>query len=542
MDAAHIRLFTSKFALPILAAALLIAAPLSGLAQTTFVAPGTVTLQFNPPSGNLPVSSSDGSAITFTATVNYASGEPTQWLRMNFASTTSLSGLTTSTNITLEAVANPVSPATIVLHATSPASGIADVSITVSTSGGNPGGGGTSTIFSNPGSVTTDNTGGVVTQQTVQLQTNSSTAIAFTLTSTTPTSWLTVSPGTGSVVANSPVNLTLQFNSFGLSAGPVTTNIVVNYGSSQNLTIPVSFTVVNSAVLTINPTSANWTSGITSTSIVVTAGTTYVTAVSNAAWIVLQPAGTPSPVSSTGLFLASQNSSTPALTVLYNTSVATPTVGIQGTVTIKDQNGNAATFTVTYNGTGGGGTVSLTPNPVTMTANVNSSAQATVTLNSQVSGTVNAFLSSSLNNIVTFQYVNGSNNNVTAGSGFGINLFANSGGLGAQTYSGTLTVTVTSNGTSYQATTQINFVVGSNNGTVSLTPNPVTINAPVNSSQQTTVTLNSQVTGTVGISLSSTLTNFISYGFANGNNNVAAGTGFGITLFTNSNGDRKSVV
>jgi uncharacterized protein (TIGR03437 family) len=295
--------------------------------------------------------------------------------------------------------------------------------------------------------------------------------------------WLTVTPTTGTVYATSPVSLVLQFNSSGLQSGTQTGYIYVTYGTTT-FTITVSFTVITSNLLTISPTTASWgyTSGgtVPYTDIAVTSGTTYISAISNASWILLTWPTAPStytPQSSLQYVQASLG-----LRAIYNTSASIPSSGITGTVTITDTNGNTSTFTVTFTGGGssGSGTVTLSPSSVTLTCSAGAGsgcAQTTVSVSSTVSGTLSA--TSSLGTYVSPTL---GSNSIAAGSPVTITLYGNASGLSSQTYSGTLYVSVLSNGTTYQSTIPISFVVGSSTSTPNLlvAPSTLSFSADVN--------------------------------------------------------------
>jgi uncharacterized protein (TIGR03437 family) len=270
----------------------------------------------------------------------------------------------------------------------------------------------------------------------------------------------------------------------------------------------------------------------------VNAGTQTFNAVSNAQWILLSYPG--APVNFPPSYSVSNFQTTTGLTVLYDTAVAIPSANTAGTVTISDTNGNSTTFTVTFlgstGGTGGGstGTVTVTPNPATLTSALNSGccSQTTLSVNSTVSGTVSVSLSSSLGSNYLFAVVNA--NSITAGTPVTVTLNGNASGLSSQTYSGTLTVSVNSNGTVSQTNVPITYVVGTGgSGSVTATPNPVTLSAALSSSGQATVTVNSTVSGVLSVSMSSSLSNYVTP-VANGS--ITAGTPVSVTLFGTDSG------
>jgi uncharacterized protein (TIGR03437 family) len=476
MDAAHNKIRIPQITLALLTAALLLAAPRPVLAQSLQASTASVSLSSNV--GSLSVTASDGSAQQFTATVTYASGDP-QWLDVTgngspAVSTTSLTS-TTPVTLTFQQIFNPPSgAATLTL---TPSNGSGAIQIAVSASGsGNPGGGnnGSTSFYASTSVVSADTSGGSSATQTITLQTNSTSGIGFSVSS--PVNWLSVTPSSGTVYSSSPVNLTFLFNSSGLSTGQSSTTVTISYGSGQSLSITANYNVLQSSVLSVNPTTANWSysagSTVPSTNVTInTSSPTFSASVgSSTPWIVLSFPGAPSYYSPQSTL--SNISTATGLTVLYNILAPIPASGTQGVVTITDQAGHTATFTVTL-GYGGstGGSVSLTPSPVTLTTPVNSTGQTTVAVSSTVSGSVSVALTSPLSNYVSYQFPSG--NNISAGTALNVVLYGNATGLSATTYSGSMTVTVTSGGTSNQASVSVNFIVGSGGGNGSGTGVPV---------------------------------------------------------------------
>ena len=477
MDVVHNRIPVSKSALLILTAVLLLVAPRLALAQTLTVSSTSVSIS-GTQGGYVSVSSSDGTTpIAYSVAVTSTSG-PSGWLNTS-------GGGTTPGFLTFQESLCPgcsTASATVTLTAISPATaGSATVTVTWTAQGG--GGGTTSTsITALPASVTWNNSGGTTTYTTVSLSTANTTGISYSL-STSSASWLTVTPTTGTVYSASPVTLTLQFNSSNMTVGTYSATVYVNYGSNT-LTIPVSFTVIASTVLTISPTTGSWayTSGgtVPYTDVTINASTTYFTATSNATWIALSWPSAPSTYTPTSLLQYVYVSL--GLRVIYNTSASTPSAGTIGTVTITDTLGNTTTFSVTYTGAGssGSGTVTVSPGTVTLTCSVGSGsgcAQTTVSASSTVSGTLTA--TTSLGAYITPTVASSS---ITSGSPVNITLSANASGLSSQTTTGTLYVSVLSNGTTYQATVPLTFVVGTNTSAPNLlvAPSTLSFSADVN--------------------------------------------------------------
>jgi hypothetical protein len=287
------------------------------------------------------------------------------------------------------------------------------------------------------------------------------------------------------VDVNDNATLTLQFSSTGLTAGQYNTTITINYASGPT-TISVSFTVIASTIVTLNPASATWSGSVQSTTVQVSAGTLTINIVVNPSnpWIVLSWPNAPSGYPPASALYAVSTSY--GFIALLNTSVAAPAVGTQGTVTVTDANQHSSVFTVTYNGTNGGGggsgVVTVTPNPAVMSSALNGGCcvQVTVTVNSTVTGSMSAGLSNvSCSACFTLSTPSSINGGVAAS----VVVTGNPNGLATGTYYGTLTVSVTSNGTTNQGTTQLELVVGGGStgtGGAVVAPTSLTFNVDIN--------------------------------------------------------------
>jgi len=502
MDAVRNRFAFPKIALLLLAAALLVAAPWQAIAQPTFSPSSTAVALVGSTNGGVSVSSS-GAQITYNAVVTYSGATP--WLSVNGGNTVGDSGsvgpFTTSNALTFGLGLNPPcyncnsAAATVTLTATSPA-GVSSVAIAVSwtpSSGGGGGdGGSTNSITASSASVTADTSAGGTPQRQLQLQTTSTSAISFTLASATPATWLTVSAGSSTVAATYPATLYFQFNAAGVPAGNNYTTVTINYGSSQSLSIPVTFSVLGSTSLSVSPPSIYWsyTQGgqVPSTFLTITTGTSrYSASVDHSTypWILIMPgtAGSGNPAA-TNLYSIPTSL---GLTVLYDTSATPPTAGTVGLVTISDTASppNSATFSVTFNGGGNGsGTVTITPSPVTLNSALNAGvqAQATVEVTSTVGGNLSAALSNLTCSNTCMNVSVPANTTITPGNQVAVVIYGTPTGLAAATYSATLTVTVTSNGTSSQGAIQVNYVVGnggSGGTTITVAPTSLTFSSDV---------------------------------------------------------------
>jgi hypothetical protein len=180
--------------------------------------------------------------------------------------------------------------------------------------------------------------------------------------------------------------------------------------------------------------------------------------------------------------------------------------------------------------------VTLTPSPVYLNSPVGSGccSQAIVTVNSTVSGTLSAVLSSSLATNNSVSVFLPASTNITAGTPVSVMLFGNPGALSAQTLSGTLTVAVISGSGTVQALAQVNFVIGP--PSVTLTPGTVSLNSASGSGccSQATVTVNSTVSGTLSATLSSSLNGYVS--LAPVSNTITAGSPLSLVLSGNPAG------
>jgi uncharacterized protein (TIGR03437 family) len=241
MDAAHT--YFNKTVL-FLATALLMAAP--GRAQTTpqFILNGSavanlpVQLVGNQAS-SVTVTSSTTTEISFTATVNY-NGAPA-WLYPIASSWT-----TPTTTLSFQVSSQPAQApnnATVTLHATSPATGVTPVTITVIYPGGSSSGG---SITATPSSVTLyAAAGGSATPVTVALGGN--VGINFSLSSlvTSPPSgtWLGAAL-TGGYGLTTPSSLTISANASGLQNGySYYGTVTVSPTNGASTQIGVTFTV-----------------------------------------------------------------------------------------------------------------------------------------------------------------------------------------------------------------------------------------------------------------------------------------------------------
>ena len=509
MDAVHNRIAIPKIAFLLLTAALLVAAPWQALAQPAFSLSSNSVSLSGATGGAITVSST-GSPITYTAVVTYPAGT-TAWLSVNnsnpIANSGSAGSFTTQNSLAFSLGQSPPCnnctsvTATVTLTASSP-TGVSSVQIPVSWAqggggGGGGGGGSTGAIFASSGTVYADTSSGTTSQQQITLNTTSTSGVSFSLASTNPAGWLSVSPGSGTVYAGSPFTLYFNFNASNLAAGNSYTTVTVNYGSSQTINIAVTFDVIGSTALTISPNTASWSYSaggqVPSSSLTITSGTQNFNAKVDPVaypWIILFPGGQGANYpASTSLYGIPTSL---GLVVEYNTAATAPAAGTVGTVTISDTASppNSATFSVTFNGGGGSsGTVTISPFPLNLSSPLNSGtqAQATVQVTSTVSGNVSVGFSSLTCNNGCLTASLPSNTTIAANGTVNVVIYGNPSGLAAATYSGLFTATVTSNGTTSQASIQVGYIVGGGGGATSAVVAPTSLTFSADAGNATAV-------------------------------------------------------
>lgn len=483
MDAAYTTL--KKTAL-FLTVALLLAAPFSAQAQPAFTFPGpngsnaTVTANQG---AEVPVGST-GAPITFTATqVAAASGVVDPGLSITPNSATTPVTLTINTSNVPATVTSGTHTILITLQATSP-SGVTDGTITVTwNANGNSGGGGGNTgsglTINVPGNpITLTSSGGSIGYNTFTLTNSTSQTITYGITTTytpnTDPTWLLI-PG-GTVGAGQTATVTVQGNPANLTNGTHTATFSIQYSPATNngvgtiVNIPVSFAVNSNTSgngsLTANPNAVSWNYSTTS-------GASLGTQIPNQNVTIASSTGASTysfvvnPTGSNGYLLVANgqiNASgiaigTPLqLTPLSNiSSLSTGTY--QETISVTDSNQNTTLITVNISVNGAQNTgITLSPAPISLSAALGQNAQATVTLTSDTSGTVNLTVTGS--GLTLANSSNTQSISVTAGSPTTFIVYGTAGSLAANTYIGSVTAT---EGTVTQ-TDQVNFVVGGSSG------------------------------------------------------------------------------
>jgi hypothetical protein len=364
---------------------LLAAAPCAQAAS--LVAPSTISVSSLVGTGTgLSVTSSDGSTITFSVSVAYATGTP-QWLSVNgFCS--EITGLTTPATLTLAhgcgGSGASIQPATITLTPTSPAGNAITVTATLGsaqgtlTATGNPGGNGNLSLSAPVGGSATG---------TITLSTTSTSPIGFTITSPGVT-WLQPITQTGgtanSVTAGNNAVLSVTASAAGLTSSPSPATININFNGTST-PILVSFNVGGTGTggLSLSQNTVNWSFNTGGTALqqnisVNTSAPTYTATVTpvtpaNVYWLQLASninSGTT--VNGTGNTTLTLNSNSNVLTLA--------TGSYQATVQVTDSNLNNQFITVNLSVNGGTSGLSVSPNPVTISAAPGSTGSATVSI------------------------------------------------------------------------------------------------------------------------------------------------------------------
>ena len=470
MDAAHT--YFSKTVL-FLATALLMVVP--GHAQTfNLNSTNSNAVTVTPTSGTAAAvyvtgREADLTAITFTeSAVSYASGDPA-WL------SESGSGFTTPAFLyfAIGGNAGQLQPglhtATVTLTDTNPSGASpATITITYYANGSNPGGG---TLTPSQTSVALSAASGSSTSTTVTLSNNSGTVVTFPIPTTTTTSggaWLAASADTYTVNAGGFATLTIAVpNGVTLANGTYHGTVTVSPNGGTTSTIGVTFTVGTgggTGNLTASPNPIYWSfntnSGVyPSSSVTLTSTTgaaTFSTIVNSSnSWLYASP---------------TSGNISGGLQILPSASINSLAAGnYTGYVYVTDSNGNQVTITVNLvvnSGTTSG--ITWSPNPMTLTAAVggNTTSQV-VTLTSATSGTFAASIGGS------GLSVSGVTTTSTTPAAASVTVYGNPYGLSANTYPGSLYVTlIPTSGTQVSQTIPISFVVGS--GGTTTTPGIVT--------------------------------------------------------------------
>jgi len=429
--------------------------------------------------------------ITFGTSTVYSANSPsgTTWLAINGVPTSSpLNGLTTpaTLNLTFYSTAGFQSgqtyTATVTLTATSPA-GVTAGTITVTYAVGSTSGG---TITASQTSVSLTAAVGATNSTNIGLTGNASTT--FTVQSATIPAggtWLGAAVTSG-YTTTLPSYVTISVSAVGLAASTYNGTVTLTpSGGGSATVINVTFTVTATAGngnLTASPNPISWSFttgsgvypqnqlvGLTSS----TGATTYTAIVgSSSTWLNANGGSYTSGQISAGITLSPNPTYMSALTT-----------GTTGAVYVTDSNGNAVTITVNLTVNGGTSSgITSTPNPVTLSAAVGgSTVSQTVGLSSSIAGTFTASISGS------GLYVSGVSTTTTTPASGSVIVYGNPSGLSANTYTGSLYVTLTpTSGNPVYQTVTVSFVVGSGGTT---TTNGVVTPASLTFAYQTGTTV-----------------------------------------------------
>src|ERR1039457_7249187 len=477
------------------------------------------------------ITTTSASAITISMTAS-VTGSMTSWLSNSTLATNTISS---SGGTTLTIVANSSNLATGSYQGTvtiTPSTGL-PLNITVNFTVGSTVGNGT--WYATPGSVAwnfTSNSGSYPSQA-VSISTTSGSATYSATTSANENNSLQVytayngsSNGISGIAVGTQLGLTVDSQVNSLSTGAHYGYVYIyDSNGAQQLTITVTITV----------------NGTTSTSLTVTPNPISINVAVNGT----QQSQTVSVYSSGGGYLTISASLPSGLTYQLPTNNLVAAGGSTAFTVYANPYGLAAN---TYSGTlyvyvgsqsaavpvsmvvGGGSstTLTVTPNPISLNVAVNGAQQSLAVSVYSGSGGILS-ITPSLPSSLTYQLP--SNTTVAAGGSFVFTLYANPYGLAANTYSGTLYVYV---GSQFAAVPISMVVGGGSSTTLTVTPNPISLNVAVNGAQQSlTVSVYSGSGGTLTISPS--LPSGLTYQLPS-NTTVAAGGSVAFTVYANPYG------
>lgn len=543
MDAANLSI--KKIALS-LAFALLI--PAAAFAQPSFSPSLTSIVLSGQTPANETVSSTTSTAITFSATLGYAAGDPT-WLCLSAnglaTSQSSLAGLTTPASFTLS-VGNcgqdlinftGTHTANITLIATD-SSGATSVTIPVSYTVGSGGTTGTSIAVS-PTSITQTINYGTQAVVDVTLTSSSVNPLTFTL-GTPPFSWVTwvqISGNGGLVSAAQNAVIQVTFNGAGQLQTALNTTLTIS-STGGTLSIPVT---LNNGVagggsgttgsLSISPISIPWSYANTSPGVYPSATSVALSSTNGAI-------GYSAIASSSNGWLLINNGysvsnafvgSTPLTLSPFTTNVAALSPGTYfGTVNITGSDGSTGTITVTLTVTGNAtGTTGL--NPSLSAINLVGATPGTETITTSSSTSIAFSADISYNNgdpqwlcldgsqpVLLTNLSTPSTITVTVGNCPGQDLINFTG-----THTASLTLVPTNSSGISNVIIPISYTVGSGGGggTGTVVASPSSLNATVAYGNQTTVsfTLTTSSTTPIAFTLAGTPVSWASWFQVSGN-------------------------
>lgn len=405
-----------------------------------------------PAAAGVTVTSTNG-AIAFTATATSSS----PWLVVN--NTTSTSG-TLPTTLTISPGASLPGLGTGSYLGTVQVSGsdgsVAYVTVNLAVNGG------AQNLTVSPGTIAlASGTGGLSVQQTVTV----TSVTGGTLSASVMGTGLSLSLTQTTVSAGTPGTLTVLGNPTGLSAQTYSGILSVTVGAYTE-EVPVTFSVTASGSLQLSQTSIPWTytSGgslpqATNVTVSSSSGTTSFTATASSAnsWLLVNGAITTSGTLPATLVISPASSLADLGTGTY-----------PGTVQLNAGDGSISYINVTLTVNGGTATgLTISPNPIALNASLSgSTVQQTITVTSATAGTLSATVSGSGLSLST------PSSTVEADVSTTFILYANPTNLSANTYIGSLSVTVGDVTQTVTVTFSVGAVSSGSNGTSVYTPVP----------------------------------------------------------------------
>jgi type II secretory pathway component GspD/PulD (secretin) len=406
----------------------------------------------SPQAASVTVTSTNG-AIAYTATATSSS----PWLVVN--NTTSASG-TLPTTLTISPGAGLTALGTGSYLGTVQVSGsdgsVAYVTVTLEVNGG------AQNLTVSPSTISlASGAGGLSVQQTVTV----TSITGGTLSASVIGSGLSLSGTQTTVGANTPATLTVLGNPTGLSAQTYSGILSVTVGA-VTVETAVTFSVTSSGSLQLSQTSIPWTytSGgslpqATNVTVSSTSGTTSFTATASSAnsWLLVSGAITTSGTLPATLVISPASSLADLGTGTY-----------PGTVQLNAADGSISYINVTLTVNGGTATgLTVSPNPISLNASLQgSTVQQAITVTSANAGTLSASVSGSGLSLST------PSSTVEADVSTTFTLYANPSNLSANTYIGSLSVTVGDVTQTVPVTFSVGAVSSGSNGTSVYTPVP----------------------------------------------------------------------
>jgi uncharacterized protein (TIGR03437 family) len=424
--------------------------------------PGSIPWSYNSggsyPSQAVSISTSSGSA-TYSVLANSSNGWLLAYTPSNTTGATTITGIPVSTQLGLT-VGNQVSNLSAGVYYgyayIYDSNGVQQLTIGVTlTVNGTTSS--TLTVTPNPISFNVALNGG---QQSQTVNVYSSGGGYLSINPSLPTGLSFALPSNTYVAAGGSVAFTVYANPYGLAANTYSGTLYI-YVGSQSAAVPVSMVVgaggSGNITVTPNPVSFNVALNGSQQSQSVSVYSSYGGSLSvnstnlpNGLLTYQFPSGTNISAGATVAFTVYANPS--GLTAGTYSGTMYIYVGAQST---------SVTVTVVV-GSGTSTALTVTPNPITFSVAVNGSQQSqTVNVYSGTGGTLS--LNSSLPSGLTYQLP--SNTYVGAGGSIAFTVYANPGGLTANTYSGTLYVYVGSQ----SAAVPVSMVVGGGSGTTGTT-------------------------------------------------------------------------